>query len=66
MYLNTLSQWFSGLEEIRRYFAGIKLFKVQEQAADKVEQAHVKQTAAQQEMIILNGVCNYVCTKFCS
>ena len=60
MYLNTLSQWFSGLEEIRRYFAGIKLFKVQEQAADKVEQAHVKQTAAQQEMIILNGVCNIV------
>ncbi|NRN89642.1 Protein glycosylation K [Lactobacillus helveticus] len=60
MYLNTLSQWFSGLAEIRRYFAGIKLFKVQEQAADKVEQAHVKQTAAQQEMIILNGVCNIV------
>lgn len=57
-YLQTLSQWFSGLEELRRYFAGAKLFAVQKKAAGKIEQAHVEQTAAQQEMIILNGICN--------
>ena len=59
-YLDVLEKWFSGLEELRRYFAGIKLFKVQGQAASKIEDAHVKQSAAQQQMIILNGLCNLV------
>lgn len=57
-YLQTLAQWFRGLEELRRYFAGAKLFSVQKKAARRIEQAHVQQTAAQQEMIILNGICN--------
>lgn len=57
-YLDVLAKWFSGLEELRRYFAGAKLFKVGEKASSKVEQAHVKQTAAQQQLIILNGICN--------
>lgn len=57
-YLQTLAHWFAGLEELRRYFAGAKLFNVQKKAARRIEQAHVQQTAAQQEMIILNGVCN--------
>lgn len=57
-YLDVLAKWFSGIEELRRYFAGAKLFRVDEQASSKVEHAHVKQTAAQQQMIILNGICN--------
>lgn len=57
-YLDVLAKWFSGLEELRRYFAGAKLFRVDEQASSKVEHAHVKQTSAQQQMIILNGICN--------
>lgn len=57
-YLDALEKWFSGLEELRRYFAGTKLFAVQDKAASQIEDAHVKQTAAQQEMIILNGACS--------
>ena len=57
-YLDVLAKWFSGLEELRRYFAGAKLFEVDKQASTKIEQAHVKQTAAQQQLIILNGICN--------
>lgn len=59
-YLDVLAKWFSGLEELRRYFAGAKLFQVGEKTSSKVEQAHVKQTAAQQQLIILNGICNMV------
>ena len=59
-YLDVLAKWFSGLEELRRYFAGAKLFKVGEQAANIVENAHIKQTAAQQELIVLSGFCNLV------
>lgn len=59
-YLDVLEKWFSGLEELRRYFAGAKLFDVQNKAAGQIEDAHVKQTAAQQEMIILNGACSLV------
>lgn len=57
-YLDVLAKWFSELEELRRYFAGAKLFRVDKQASSKVEHAHVKQTSAQQQMIILNGICN--------
>lgn len=57
-YLDVLEKWFSGLEELRRYFAGAKLFNVQDKAASQIEDAHVKQTAAQQEMIMLNGACS--------
>ena len=59
-YLDVLAKWFSGLEELRRYFAGAKLFKIGEQASNKVENAHIKQTAAQQELIVLSGFCNLV------
>ncbi|EFB62364.1 hypothetical protein HMPREF9209_1001 [Lactobacillus gasseri 224-1] len=55
-----MAKWFSGLEELRRYFAGAKLFKIGEQASNKVENAHIKQTAAQQELIVLSGFCNLV------
>lgn len=52
-YLDVLEKWFSGVEELRRYFAGAKLFQVQSQAANKIENAHVHQTGMQQELIVI-------------
>ena len=45
-YLDVLAKWFSGLEELRRYFAGAKLFKIGEQASNKVENAHINSCSA--------------------
>lgn len=59
-YLDVLEKWFSGVEELRRYFAGAKLFQVQSQAANKIEKAHVHQTGTQQELIVINGLCNSI------
>src|SRR5699024_11314478 len=53
-------KWFSGVEELRRYFAGTKLFQVQSQAANSIEKAHVHQTGTQQELIVINGLCNSI------
>ncbi|OYR87812.1 ATP-binding cassette domain-containing protein [Lactobacillus taiwanensis] len=55
-YLNTLSSWFSGLNELRRYFAGAKLLEVQTSSAKKLEKANVNQVVQQQLLTILNGV----------
>ena len=59
-YLDVLEKWFSGVEELRRYFAGAKLFQVQSQAANKIEKAHVHQTGTQQELVVINGLCNSI------
>lgn len=59
-YLDVLEKWFSGVEELRRYFAGAKLFQVQSHAANKIEKAHVHQTGTQQELIVINGLCNSI------
>ena len=56
-YLDVLEKWFSGVEELRRYFAGAKLFQVQNEAANKLENAHVHQTGTQQELVVINGLC---------
>lgn len=55
-YLNTLSSWFSGLNELRRYFAGAKLLEVQNSSAKRLEKANVNQVVQQQLLTILNGV----------
>lgn len=55
-YLMTLSHWFSGLNELRRYFAGAKLLEVQNVSAKKLEKANVNQVVQQQLLTILNGV----------
>lgn len=55
-YLATLSHWFSGLNELRRYFAGAKLLEVQNSSAKKLEKANVNQVVQQQLLTILNGV----------
>lgn len=55
-YLNTLSKWFSGLSELKRYLAGGKLLKTQSGASQKLEQANINQVTQQQILSILNGV----------
>lgn len=57
-YMNALAHWFAGIEELRRYFAGAKLLQVQASSSRKIENAHVHQTATQQELIIINGLCS--------
>lgn len=51
-----MSSWFSGLNELRRYFAGAKLLEVQNSSAKKLERANVNQVVQQQLLTILNGV----------
>ncbi|WP_056990029.1 ATP-binding cassette domain-containing protein, partial [Lactobacillus ultunensis] len=55
-YLNTLSKWFSGLSELKRYFAGDKLLQVQSRASQKLEKANINQITQQQILGILNGI----------
>lgn len=55
-YLNVISQWFSGLSELKRYLAGNKLLKVQSNASHELEKANVKQITMQQILSILNGI----------
>ena len=61
-YLATLSHWFSGLNELRRYFAGAKLLEVQNSSAKKLEKANVNQVVQQQLLTILNGVSELLST----
>ena len=42
-YLDSLNDWLSGLEQIRQFLAGAKLFAVTENASKKLEDATVKQ-----------------------
>lgn len=55
-YLNVINKWFSGLAELKRYFAGGKLFEAQNNSSTKLENANVNQTVQQQLLNILNGV----------
>lgn len=61
-YLNTLDKWFSGLAELRRYFAGSKLLQVQGKAAKKLEDATVDQIVKAQLLTILNGMSAMIST----
>lgn len=50
-----MSKWFSGLRELKRYFAGNKLLEVQGKASRKLEKANINQTVQEQILSILNG-----------
>ncbi|WP_297582077.1 ABC transporter ATP-binding protein [uncultured Lactobacillus sp.] len=54
-YLDILGKWFSGLSELKRYFAGNKLLEVQSKASKKLEKANINQTVQEQILSILNG-----------
>ncbi|KJY54544.1 ABC transporter ATP binding and permease protein [Lactobacillus kullabergensis] len=55
-YLDCLEKWLNGLEELQRYFAGGKLFKVTNDAAKELEDAYVKQNGVTQLLSIINGL----------
>lgn len=61
-YLNVLSKWFSGIYELKRYFASDKLLKVQSYSSQELEKAYVNQTVQQQLLNILNGFCTMIST----
>lgn len=50
-----MSKWFSGLSELKRYFAGNKLLEVQSKASRRLEKANINQTVQEQILSILNG-----------
>lgn len=54
-YLDILSKWFSGLSELKRYFAGNKLLEVQSKASRRLEKANINQTVQEEILSILNG-----------
>lgn len=55
-YLDCLNKWLNGLDEIRRYLAGEKLFQVTAKAAKKLEDANVKQTGFTQCLSSINSL----------
>ncbi len=61
-YLAILSKWFSGLSELKRYFAGNKLLEVQSKASRRLEKANINQTIQEQILSILNGFSALVST----
>lgn len=55
-YLDTLNDWLSGLEQIRQFMAGAKLFSVTANASKKLEYANVKQTGYIKLLEAVNGI----------
>lgn len=56
VYLDTLNDWLSGLEQIRQFLAGAKLFSVTANASKKLEDANVKQTSYIKLLEAVNGI----------
>lgn len=59
-YLNDLNKWLNGIDEIRRYLAGAKLFAVTDTAAEKLESANIRQTGVMQCLSSINGLISVV------
>lgn len=55
-YLDVIGKWLVGLNVLQRYLAGGKLFKVMNDSAKAVEAAKVRQTKANQELAVMNGL----------
>ena len=56
IYLDTLNDWLSGLEQIRQFMAGAKLFSVTANASKKLENANVKQISYIKLLEAVNGI----------
>lgn len=56
VYLDTLNDWLSGLEQIRQFLAGAKLFSVTANASKKLEDANVEQTSYIKLLEAVNGI----------
>lgn len=55
-YLDVLNDWLSGLEQIRQFLAGAKLFSITGTASKKLEDANVKQTGYIKFLQAVNGI----------
>src|SRR5699024_12773550 len=55
IYLDTLNDWLRGLDQLRQFAAGAKLFSVTQNASKKLEDATVKQTTYTKLLNAING-----------
>ncbi|WP_367397004.1 ABC transporter transmembrane domain-containing protein [Lactobacillus helveticus] len=55
-YLDVAEKWLNGLNTLQRYMAGGHLFKVMDEAAQKVQASKVQQTKINQELAVMNGL----------
>ncbi len=56
IYLDTLNDWLRGLDQLRQFAAGAKLFSVTQNASKKLEDATVKQTTYTKLLNAINGI----------
>nr|MDK6825353.1 ABC transporter transmembrane domain-containing protein [Lactobacillus gasseri] len=56
VYLDTLNDWLQGLEQLRQFAAGAKLFSVSQLASKKLEDANVKQTTYTKLLNAITGI----------
>lgn len=70
-YLDMVEKWFSGMHELKRYLALGQLIKVNSEAANRLEDANVQETRAEQLMTLVSGCCEvfstlilYICTGY--
>lgn len=60
VYLDTLNNWLQGLEQLRQFAAGAKLFSVSQLASKKLEDANVKQTTYTKLLNAITGIASAI------
>lgn len=60
VYLDTLNDWLAGLEQLRQFAAGAKLFSVSKLASKKLEDANVKQTTYTKLLNAITGIASAI------
>lgn len=60
VYLDTLNDWLAGLEQLRQFVAGAKLFSVSQLASKKLEDANVKQTTYTKLLNAITGIASAI------
>lgn len=60
VYLDTLNDWLRGLDQLRQFAAGAKLFSVAQFASKKLEDANVKQTSYTKLLNAINGIASAI------
>lgn len=60
VYLDTLNDWLAGLEQLRQFAAGAKLFSVSQLASKKLEDANVKQTTYTKLLNAITGIASAI------
>ena len=60
VYLDTLNDWLQGLDQLRQFAAGAKLFSVSQLASKKLEDANVKQTTYTKLLNAITGIASAI------